>query len=450
VRDLVFEKIKKGCKVGFFGLGRSNASLLSCLPLEGCSVTLRSDKIIDRTLIPPNIMLEGIYEGKDSCRDIDEDVLIFSPSVRRERDELRDAKARGVIFTSDAELFLEKNEQQIFAVTGSDGKSTTTAMVEALLKAGGHKARSIGNIGEPMVARLKDDADIFALEASSFMLRYASPRSKRACLTNITPNHLDWHESLDEYKETKISLIKNAEKFVICDNCGDIKGAYGIVSVQKRFADLKAAYKAEIYMTTENGYLCRNGERLIPLCKIRKNERHNLQNLMMAIAMTDGYVDRSSVVRMASNFNGLPHRCELFFSAEGVDYIDSSIDTSPSRTEQTLLSLDRESVVILGGRSKGLDYRTLAPVLRKHARAAIITGENAEEIFSAINGVTKCYISPDLKSAVMLGRELARDTGLLLLSPASTSYDAYSSYAKRGDKFKDYVLKAHENSKKYK
>ena len=444
MKGLAFEKIRRGCRVGFFGLGKSNASLLSCLPLEGCSVTLRADREIDRTLIPPNIMLEGIYEGKDSCRDIDEDVLIFSPSVRRERDELREAKARGVVFTSDAELFLEKNEKPIFAVTGSDGKSTTTAMVEALLKAGGQKARSIGNIGEPMVARLKDDVDIFALEASSFMLRYASPRSKRACLTNITPNHLDWHESLDEYKETKISLIKSAEKFVICDNCGDIKGAYGIVSVQKRFADLNAAYEAEIYMTTENGYLCRNGESLMPLCKIRKNERHNLQNLMMAIAMTDGFVDRSSVARMASNFNGLPHRCELFFSADGVDYIDSSIDTSPSRTEQTLLSLNREATVILGGRSKGLDYRTLAPSLQKFAGAAIITGENAKEIFCAIKGVVKCHVVPDLEAAVIIGKELAHSTGLLLLSPASASYDRYTSYAERGEKFKNFVLKIHQ------
>ena len=444
MKGLAFEKIRRGCRVGFFGLGKSNASLLSCLPLEGCSVTLRADREIDRTMIPKNVNLKAIYEGENSCQDITEDVLIFSPSVRRERQELEEARTRGVVFTSDAELFFEENDQTLFAVTGSDGKSTTTAMTEALLKAGGHKAKAIGNIGEPMVESLKSKSNIFVAETSSFMLQYAKPKASVCCITNISPNHLDWHKSFEEYKKTKISLVNNSGRFVISDECDEIKGAYGIVSLKKSIADLKSAYRANIYLTVEDDHLCLNGERLIPINGIRRKERHNLQNLMMAIAMTNGYVDKGEIVRVASEFSGLPHRCELFFSADGIDYIDSSIDTSPARTEQTLISLNREATVILGGRSKGLDYRTLAPSLQKFAGAAIITGENAKEIFCAIKGVVKCHVVPDLEAAVITGKELAHSTGLLLLSPASASYDRYTSYAERGEKFKDFVLKIHQ------
>ncbi len=433
--------LKGGCRVGFFGLGSSNAALLDCLPLEKCRITIRCDRAIDLSKIPTGLRVERILSGKESCLDIDEDIIFFSPSVRRDRAELVRARERGVIFSSDAELFFEENKAPAIAVTGSDGKSTTATLIDLLLTAGGKKSTLIGNIGEAMTQNLGNGSDFFVCELSSFMLTYLTPKVKAACITNITPNHLDWHKDYKEYRETKLSIAKNAERLIISDENTDIIGAYGIISAERSLKELKSLYKAELYMTIEDGYICRSGERLIEISGVERKERHNLKNLMMAIAMTDGLVGQTEICEVARNFGGLRHRCEVVLSRGGVDYIDSSIDSTPARTAQTLLSLDRSVVIILGGRGKGLEYRELIPTLKKYAKKIVITGENAEEIYSAVKGELDAEMICGFEEAVIYGRECAESVGALLLSPASTSYDRFKNYAERGEVFKQILLK---------
>lgn len=434
-------EIRSGCRVGFFGIGRSNIALMQNLPLEKCLITLRSDEKIDRSALPQGIRVERIFEGKEAYKNIDEDILFFSPSVRRERQELYEARERGVRFSSDAELFFEENTRPVFAVTGSDGKSTTATLINLMLNEAGRISRLIGNIGEPMISELHSDAECFVTELSSFMLQYLSPRVERGCITNITPNHLDWHKSYDEYKKTKISLLKSSEKFVVSEENAHIRGAFGIISDGSSYGELKRKYPAEVYITSEDGYILKNGERLIALSDVRRRERHNIRNLMMAIAMTDGYVGRADILAVTKSFGGLSHRCEVVLQGGGVDYIDSSIDSTPARTAQTLRSLDREVIIILGGRGKGLDFCELVPALKKYARRALIVGENAEEIYRAIGGAVRCEVMSDFEDAVRRGALLAKDVGALLLSPASTSFDKFKNYAERGDKFKEILLK---------
>lgn len=441
---MILSTIEKGCRVGFFGLGLSNSALLEHLPLDKCRVTLRSDKDINWSAIPCGARIERIFAGESACRDIDEDVIIFSPSVRRERAELEAARARGVFFTSDAELFFERVRQPVFAVTGSDGKSTTATLTSLLLTAGGTKNLLIGNIGQPMLPSL-NKADTFVAELSSFMLTYGAAKAKRGCITNITPNHLDWHKDYEEYKKTKISLAKHCEEFVISDDCPDIKGAYAVVSADRNFKELKELYRAEIYLTKEDGYILRNGERLIKTAEIRRNERHNLKNAMMSIALTDGVVDKGQIAHTLGNFGGLSHRCEKVLSVEGVDFYDSSIDSTPGRTAMTLESLERRVVLILGGRSKGLDYSQLLPALKKYAAKVVITGENAEEIFEAIGKENDAVVIGGFEEAIKEGARCAETVGALVLSPASTSYDSFNNYAERGDRFKAILQEIYRN-----
>lgn len=438
---MILSRIKSGCRVGFFGLGRSNASLLSCLPLDKCRITIRSDEKIDREKISKEISVERVFEGKNACQDIDEDILIFSPSVRRDRAEFCEARERGVIFTSDAELFFENNNTPIFAVTGSDGKSTTATLTHLLLTEAGYNAPLIGNIGEPFMKYIGINADFFVCELSSFMLKYFTPNTHSACITNITPNHLDWHSDFEEYRQTKLSVADKTDRLIISDDCADVKGAYGITSINRSFSELRTFYDAKLYMTFENQAICKNGRGLINLSDIARKEAHNLKNLMMAIAMTDGLIGEDKIISVARNFRGLSHRCQLVLNKCGIEFIDSSIDSTPARTAQTLRSLDRSVVIILGGRGKGLDYSELVPAVKKYVKKAIITGENAKEIYKAIESQVDAEIIDGFESAVMQGKKYAEGVGTLLLSPASTSYDRFKNYAERGDKFKEILLK---------
>ncbi len=433
--------IQSGCSVGFFGIGSSNVALMRCLPLEKCRITLRSDSRIDRSALPRGLLIDRIFEGEAAYENIDEDVIFFSPSVRREREELKHASKRGVVFSSDCELFFEENRHPVFAVSGSDGKSTTAALTHLLLRAGKNSSELMGNIGEPMINGLNGGADMYVCELSSFMLSYCQPRVKRACITNITPNHLDWHADFEEYRKSKLSLIKNAEKYIISEENANIGGAYGIISDSTAFKELRRKYKAEVYMTLEGGYILRNGERLLAISDVKRREPHNIKNLMMAIAMTDGYAGKEEILKAAQSFGGLSHRCETVLRRGGIDFIDSSIDSTPARTAETLRSLDRQVVIILGGRGKGLDYATLVPTLKKYAKFALIVGENAEEIYETIGNTLPVEVFSDFEAAVRRGATLAREVGTLLLSPASTSYDRFKNYARRGEKFKEILLK---------
>lgn len=437
---MIISRIKKGCRVGFFGLGRSNLSLLSHLPLHNCTLTLRSDSPIPEGSIPRDVRLDRILVGDAARKDISENIIFFSPSVRREGGELADALAGGVTFSSDAELFFENNRTPLLAVTGSDGKSTTATLIHLLLEAGGYKSRLIGNIGKPMCENLGHVCDFFVCELSSFMLKYLSPRSDRACITNLTPNHLDWHTDPREYTECKMAVGRNAGRLIISDGVMGVGKAYGVISMDKSLGELQRCYDAEIYLTAEDGYILKNGKRLIDLSKICIPHRHNIKNLMMAIAMTEGLVGVDEVLRVGSDFRGLDHRCRLIFSRDGVDYYDSSIDSTPSRTAETLKSLDRQVVIILGGRGKGLDYGELLPALRKYVKRAVICGENAEDIYAEVRDATRCEMIPDFDEAVQTGKKYAQDVGVLLLSPASTSYDRFRNYAERGEVFKEILL----------
>ena len=433
----MLSKIKRGLSVGFFGIGRSNLSLLSSLPLENCTVTLRSDGYIDPKIYPG----ARILTGEDATSELTEDILFLSPSVRRDRFP---ADKRHIL-SSDYELFLSECRKPIFAVTGSDGKSSTARILTMLLSESGIRAREVGNMGEPMFASLRHDADIYVAELSSYMLSTAQPMAEVACLTSLTPNHIDWHKSYENYKKTKISLLKRSKKYVISDENADIKGAYAIISLTRSFAELRQIYDAQLYLTVEGGQIMKNGEALIPLNRIKRREGHNLKNLMTAVAMAEGYYSEEALIRVAESFSGLPHRCEKLIGRGGIDCYDSSIDTSPARTATTLRSLGREVVIILGGRGKGLDYRLMLPEVEEYVRFAVLVGENKNEIYRAIGDRVSCVLAEDFASAVALGLENAREVGALLLSPASASYDLFPSYEIRGETFKKLVNKGFEN-----
>lgn len=432
-------------KIGFLGLGKSNLSLISALPLDGIELTLRSEGKIDESLLPRGVSFSKVLCEKNAFSDISEDILILSPSVRRERCELKEAVARGILFTSDAELFFDGvGEREVFAVSGSDGKSTTVTLLSKILEEK-RKVALIGNIGSPMLKSLSGDYECFAAELSSFMLRYAKPRVKRAAITNITPNHLNWHSSFEEYKSTKLSLIENAREAVLSvddialsEYCKSHE-VFAITSTNMCYKESKKHYKCNFHFTFDRKYIYKNGEPFLKAEDIQRKEMHNVKNLMCAMALAEGYYTDRHLLKVAREFQGLAHRAETVFVRDGVEYIDSSIDTSPDRTRSTLLALQKQVVLILGGRGKGADYGALASAVSLYAKKVIICGEDREKIFSAIAPHAECEVYEKFDSAVMRACEISKCAEAVLLSPAATSYDEFRSFEERAEKFKDII-----------
>ena len=197
---------------------------------------------------------------------------------------------------------------------------------------------------------------------------------------------------------------------------------------------------AELVITRSDMGIEKNGRLILPYESIERREAHNIKNLMMAIALSDGYTDEARISAVASSFSGLPHRCEKFLEKDGVEYINSSIDSSPARTAMTLESLGKRVIILLGGRSKGVGYSSLCTHLEKYAEETLIFGENREEIYSAISGSVRCEKCGSIEDAISRAIELSSRAEAVILSPASTSYDTFSSFEERGNYFKKMIL----------
>ncbi len=437
-------------KIGFFGLGKSNLSIIRRLP-NNLEIILRSESEIPRSDIPKGIKISKIYEGNRAFLDFSEEILFLSPSVRRERAEFDSAREKGVRFCSDFEVFLRENRRKIIAVSGSDGKSTTTTITAMLLSEDGKKTEPFGNIGKPFCEEINRKRGYSVLELSSFQLHYDRPRAFRAAITNITENHLNWHKDFEEYKAAKLSLLENSEFSVInaddriLSDFAKSKSIFAVTSYEKSLSELSKEIKAELYFTKEGGKILRNGEPILSLSEICRKEEHNIKNFLTAIALCDGLTDYEKIRSVAREFSGLAHRCELFFESGGIKYINSSIDTSPDRTLATLKSLPSPIILILGGRSKCGGYSKLRDILKAKVSLAILTGENRKEIAEEIRGGCLTCEIESFEDATLYAAAVAKAGDRVLLSPASVSYDSFASFEKRGEKFKEIIFDFYKN-----
>lgn len=436
-------------KIGFVGVGRSTLGVYRYLYGRGFRRFLfRSEK---KTALPAGVEA-GLVCGEGWLSDIREDVLFLSPSVRSDRKEIAEAKKRGCRITSDCDLFFREAAGTVFAVTGSDGKSTTTTMLYELLKSGGNDARLIGNIGVPMTPCLVDDgADVlYAAELSSFQLNDEKPRSKRAVITTISPNHLDFHGGFREYAEAKSHIYGNTEEPVLnadCPHCSELLGRkpFAVFSLFKSEKELLAT-GAGICVYRKDGDVYRNGTKLFSLSDLQVKGLYNAANLACAAAMADGFCDPDAVLSLAKTFRGIPHRAETVGEVGGVRYVDSSIDSSPARTVTTLSSFCERPVVILGGRGKGVPFDSLVPVLAQKAKGVVVMGETGEEIYRLLSASETFKSSgaflrkaEKMGDAVSICAELSVPGDVVLLSPASTSFDAYRNFEERGEDFRHEV-----------
>jgi len=452
-----FKELLRGARrVGFFGLGASNLSLLSILP-EGTSVTLRADGEIKIPSLPSGVTLSAIYEGARAAENITEEILFLSPSVRRDRPMLLFAEANGTRLLSDSELFFESANAPVLAVSGSSGKSTTAYLAAALINGSEEsypspKAKSCsqakrgavlcGNIGRPMFSSISEGAKAYVTELSSFMLMNHKATVARGAITNISENHLDWHGSMEEYVEAKLSLLRLSNEIIINADDERLSGfvgrsrrVFGVFSTRLTLPELLRRHKAHIYMTLEGGSICRNGEQIINTGRLVRREEYNIANMMCASLLASGYGDAERVESVLSSFSGLPHRCEVVLKRDGITYINSSIDTTPTRTAKTLSAIGDNVILLLGGRDKGLPLTPIISAARGKVKQVFTFGESGEKIAKTLSPELAACYSGNFRSAILAACEMAKPNDTVILSPSGTSYDEFSSFEERGESF---------------
>ena len=461
----ILRRIKNGtCEV--VGLGRSNYALINYLLELGAPRLIARDKGL-----PPSDTAqkyqkhEVIFKCGDGYLDglHTEDCVIFrTPAIRPDIPEFLKAIEQGALISSEIELYMMLTPSKLFGITGSDGKTTTTTLIHLMLSKHA-KAFIGGNIGISPLTHIKDNtaADLSVLELSSFQLQGISVSPDVAVLTNITPNHLNWHIDMNEYISAKADIIgeRCRELVINADDTASLEliqrikptahiTAFSLSKSREEILSLIPNAKACIYI--ENGtviYCADTPESVLNLTDIKLPGRHNVANYMAAIGATRAHVTNATVQSIARTFGGVEHRLEFVAEKNGVKYYNSSIDSSPTRTVAALNALDCRPIVICGGSDKNVPFDTLAEALCARAKAVVLTGQTAERIRSAI---TSCplYQTSDIKiinaplfaDAVQAAKDLAASGDTVLLSPACASFDAFKDFEHRGRTFKNIVL----------
>ena len=445
-------ELKRPVNISLLGFGSTNRAFLELLlPLDNVKISVRQMGIAKEDF-PDSVT---VYNCENAFSELYEDVIIPSPSVRREKLII----PRHAEVITDYDLLFREENKRMFLVSGSDGKSTTTALASLMLRDGIPTLFTGGNLGTPLILASKD-SEAFLLELSSFTLRYSQPKFARALLTNVTPNHLDWHGSIDEYIETKLALIRHSDEPIL--NLGDpiSKAEAGhcssfcLISTCLTHRDITARYKTEHTVTLAGEKILLDGKEVIPLSEIKRNEKHNISNFCSAIAISIGYADRAHIMTVAREFNGLYERCERF-TVDEVEYISSSIDTTPERTRITLEGIGKEVSIILGGRGKQLPLDPLRSPLIKYAKKISLYGDMTDELLGFINSDEQLSKIPHrsfakLCEAIDYAIDDLKPGDTVLLSPAATSYGEFESYIQRGRFFKDYISTKHKKCNKTK
>ena len=456
-----------GKRCAVLGLGVSNLPLTRLLLSLGVakSITVYDKKGIDELGENAAQLAAAGVKFVKGFDDIDADLMFRSPGIRPDIDGIKRALERGARLSAEIEMLLGISPATIFALTGSDGKTTSTTLTGKFLEAGaGGKTFVGGNIGTPLFDRCSDMAkgDNLVVELSSFQLMTLRDAPDYAAITNLSPNHLDWHVDLDEYAAAKHNIVGERTKRVVLNaesahtlDFGKELLALGgreiifFSSKAKGYGDLGLSGAKLIYLRGSDIVISdgREEQALLDTALIRIPGMHNVENYMTAIGLTYGFVDVEVYSRVAKEFCGVEHRLELVRSIDGVDFYNSSIDSSPTRTAAALSALaGRDTVIICGGYDKNLSYGPLAVTLCDRAKAVVLTGGCADKIMTAIEDYEGYKTSglmvirePDFESAVKKAKEIAKKGDTVILSPAAASFDAFENFAQRGNTFKKIV-----------
>jgi len=446
-----------GKRLVFVGLGVSHAALVEQFADSGLDVTV-CDRQQPEKLggICERLSAKGVklLLGGDYPEIFEGDVLFRTPGMYFHTPELADFRARGGVVTSEMELFCRFCPCPIIAVTGSDGKTTTTTLIAQLLMAQGHTVHLGGNIGRALLPRLEDihPSDLAVVELSSFQLISMRCAPEVSVVTNMTPNHLDVHKDMPEYIDAKKNIYAHQDAFSLtvlgADNpitasfIPEVRGRCETFSLEKPVTG--GAF------LREDGMLCRvkrgKQQPIVHKDEIVLPGRHNVANLLAAICAVGDRVSAQAAAQVARSFAGVEHRIEFVRTLDGVKWYNDSIATSPTRAMAGLASFSQKIILIAGGYDKNLSYAPLAPALADGVKLLILLGDTADKIEAALRdfagyaeGAPTILRANDMAHAVSLARERAENGDIVSLCPASASFDSYPNFEARGRHFKELV-----------
>ena len=463
----------KGCVCDVLGMGISNRPLIDLLLADGAIVRVRDKKTPDALGEDAGSLAKrGVtfVSGEGYLDRLDGDYIFRSPGIRPDLPQIRAAEKNGSVLTCEMEQFLARCPCPVIGITGSDGKTTTTTVTHLLLAAeaqrrqNGQKIYLGGNIGTPLLPRLAEmKPDDFAVaELSSFQLQRMAYGVSRAVITNITPNHLNWHTDMEEYTDAKKQIYRTEPCNMLVTNrdnpvCASLAAVCTVPltlfsSTKDNYADITAGMpEGCCAVFIRDGYLWHSDgqteTKIIPVSAIRLPGRHNVENYMAAIGVTWGLVSCESIDTVARTFAGVTHRLEFIRKLNGVTYYNSSIDSTPTRTAAALHALQEKPIVICGGYDKHIPFAPLAEVLCERAKAVVLTGATADAIMSALRecpayreDCLPVFREDTFGAAVDRARAIATDGDTVLLSPACASFDAFRNFEERGDTFRRLVM----------
>ena len=441
----------KGKNIAVLGLGVSNRPLVRLLLRYGCTVT-GCDRTPREKLDAEVLELEqlgcSLRVGDGYLDDLTADMVFRTPGMHPENPALVALRQKGAQITSEMEVFFELCPCRTIAVTGSDGKTTTTTLISELLKAAGKKVWLGGNIGTPLLPvcdQMKED-DFAVVELSSFQLMDMRRSAHIAVVTNLAPNHLDVHKDMDEYVEAKKNIFKfqGAGDTLILNADNAITAAFTGNGRTRRFSRLG---KTESGICMDGDTLVRDGKPVLNKGDILLPGEHNVENYMAAILAVEGLVEDEVIRRVAQTFGGVEHRIELVRVKDGVRYYNDSIASSPSRTIAGLRSFPEQVLLIAGGYDKHIPYDVLGPEICAHVKAVFLNGATAGQIRAAVEntpgytpGKPELVDCTDFTDAVQKAAAAAKDGDVVLMSPASAAFDQFKNFMERGKYFKKLVM----------
>lgn len=454
-----------GKKVIVIGAARQGLAISRFLSNRGAQVILTDNRPAAELAFAnaslADLPVEFAFGGHPESLLEGADVVCVSGGVPLTIPFLTAARNQGVQLSNDSQIFLEECPAPVIGITGSAGKSTTTALVGLMaqkhfeVKNSKHRAWVGGNIGNPLIEDLDkmDEDDLAVMELSSFQLELMSTSPQVAAVLNITPNHLDRHGSMQAYIEAKSRILRFQHQGDVAILNRDDQGSWDLLD-QARTDVISFGMKAP--GRRENGTFIENNQimlqigkdklKMLPIDWINLRGEHNLYNVLAACAIAAGATISLPGIQLAvETFDGVPHRLELVRDLNGVRWYDDSIATAPERTIAAINSFDEPIVLLLGGRDKNLPWDKLAQLIRRRVSRVVIFGEAGDLIAEAIGpkkpgqamrSVVRCAT---LQEAIKTAHNQAEAGDVVLLSPGGTSYDAFKDFEERGQAFREWV-----------